>query len=50
MPRWYNPPLRAYHGTDTGALGVPAGTLRAGTPHAFTPNLATGSRPFTDFG
>lgn len=49
MPQWFNPPLRAYHGTDTDALGVPYGaSLTRRTMIAFTPNLAL-CRPFTDF-
>ena len=49
MPRWSNPPLRAYHGTDTGALGLPPTALTAGVLTFFAPNLAR-CRPFTDFG
>jgi hypothetical protein len=49
MPRWYNPPLRAYHGTDTGALGLPHAALSPGAAIPFHPSLAR-CRPFTDFG
>jgi Protein of unknown function (DUF3990) len=48
MPRWFNPPLRAYNGTDTRAIGVPSGAVKPGTALSFTPNLAF-CRPFTDF-
>ena len=48
MPKWSNPPLVVYHGTDTAALGL-APPPQHTVLHAFTVNLARCS-PNTDFG
>lgn len=48
MPRWSNPPLIVYHGTDAASAGALG--LSAGTPlPSFAVNLAL-CRPHTDFG
>jgi hypothetical protein len=47
VPRWFNPPLLVYHGTDTVAIG--AGSVSIGQAVRFAVNLAR-CRPFTDFG
>jgi hypothetical protein len=49
MPRWIDPPLRVYHGTDTTALPSPASSPLVGTPVPFAVNISR-CRPFTDFG
>lgn len=48
MPKWNNPSLYVYHGTDS--LSAGAGTTPPGSPlPGFAPNLAR-CRPNTDFG
>jgi hypothetical protein len=48
VPRWSDPPLRLFHGTDTTAL--PAGSsLSVFAPISFLVNILV-CRPFTDFG
>jgi Protein of unknown function (DUF3990) len=48
MPKWINPPLVVYHGTDSSVLGLAPPPLHA-VLHTFAVNLARCS-PNTDFG